>query len=270
MSDGGNDRVVNQSQFASAPQMEPSAYAGDTAPPKRRGYLFTLLLCLPALFWLVFLVLLPGWQPYFSSEQRAFIVIGDMLVGTITILALTSMVQRGHVLSTLPLWTGILVITFIFCRSPYYTVVDYGLRYASPEEKESSSTLLELGAHMLPDGVGHIGWVAFDNLQMPDDRLRALKALPRLKSLIMKGPGVTDAVLANLQDAHMLQCLMLTKTQVSDAGLEHLHGLHQLQDLHLDTCPVTAVGVQRLQQALPHCKIVWESAGGTGVPPVPF
>lgn len=65
---------------------------------------------------------------------------------------------------------------------------------------------------------------------------------------------VTDAGLEHLKGLTQLQHLILQNTKITDAGLEHLKGLTQLQQLNLNT-KVTDQGVERLQQALPKCKI---------------
>jgi hypothetical protein len=49
--------------------------------------------------------------------------------------------------------------------------------------------------------------------------------------------------------------LWLNDTQVTDAGLECLKGLTELEWLNLKNTQVTNDGVNKLQRALPHCKI---------------
>jgi len=49
--------------------------------------------------------------------------------------------------------------------------------------------------------------------------------------------------------------MLLGQTSVTDAGLEHLGGLKQLQYIELGRTNVTGEGVNKLQQALPKCRI---------------
>ena len=49
--------------------------------------------------------------------------------------------------------------------------------------------------------------------------------------------------------------LFLNNTKVTDAGLEHLKGMTNLRKLTLVDTQVTDEGVDKLQQALPDCKI---------------
>jgi hypothetical protein len=67
--------------------------------------------------------------------------------------------------------------------------------------------------------------------------------------------AVTDAYLEQLKRLPHLRQLYLDRTQVTDAGLEHLTRLTRLQALSLADTKVTDQGVNKLQQALPNCKI---------------
>ena len=53
-----------------------------------------------------------------------------------------------------------------------------------------------------------------------------------------------------------LRCLILGGTSVTDAGLEHLKALADLERLDVRRINVTDEDVEKLQQALPNCKIV--------------
>jgi hypothetical protein len=68
---------------------------------------------------------------------------------------------------------------------------------------------------------------------------------------------VTDMELQHLKGLSHLRQLLLFKTRITDAGLDHLKGLDHLRVLELMETEVTEVGVQKLQQALPRCRIYW-------------
>ncbi len=75
--------------------------------------------------------------------------------------------------------------------------------------------------------------------------------------LELPGQSITDEVLAEkVKGLTNLKDLRLSRTQVTDAGLVHLKGLTKLEWLHLDGTKVTDAGVQKLQKALPGCKII--------------
>ena len=76
-------------------------------------------------------------------------------------------------------------------------------------------------------------------------------------TLNLAGTQVTDAGLKELKDFQSLQTLDLRGARVTDAGLKELKGLHSLQLLNLQMNKVTEAGVQELQQALPHCQILY-------------
>lgn len=94
------------------------------------------------------------------------------------------------------------------------------------------------------------------NMKTPDTELRHLRRLTQLLDLDLRSPEVTDAGLQQIEGLTSLHTLHLKCPKVTDAGLTHLHGLTQLQELELESANVTDQGVQRLQQALPKCKIV--------------
>ena len=66
---------------------------------------------------------------------------------------------------------------------------------------------------------------------------------------------VTDPGLVHLKGMTKLDLLILSDTQVTAAGLMHLKGLTNLERLNLYGTKVTAAAVNKLQQALPNCKI---------------
>ena len=77
-----------------------------------------------------------------------------------------------------------------------------------------------------------------------------------VQSVFLFMGDVTDTDVENLKGLTQLKELGLNYTSVTDNGLEHLKGLKQLQQLDLrGTTKVTDVGVEKLQQALPNCKI---------------
>jgi hypothetical protein len=68
-------------------------------------------------------------------------------------------------------------------------------------------------------------------------------------------PAVTDAELVHLDRLVELRELNLSGTNVSDAGMKHLERLTKLQEVVVSYTNVTHEGVQKLQVALPNCKI---------------
>ncbi len=88
-------------------------------------------------------------------------------------------------------------------------------------------------------------------------RLRTVK----LMALIFRGRNnrqrVDDSWILRLADLTRVRYLYLDDTRVTDAGLAELHRAKGLQGLWLSGTHATAEGVNRLQAALPNCKIVW-------------
>ena len=96
----------------------------------------------------------------------------------------------------------------------------------------------------------------FRRKQVTDAGLEHLKGLTKLEVLDLAKVEITDAGLEHLKGLTQLQALFLNQTQVTDAGLEHLKGLTQLQELGLRNTKVTDDGINKLQRALPNCKII--------------
>jgi hypothetical protein len=106
-------------------------------------------------------------------------------------------------------------------------------------------------------GIPEIGTLDLRDTQLSDAGLEHLKDMTQLQGLCLEGTQVTDAGLRHLHGLSGLRYLNLCETRVTDAGLAHLNGLAQLKELQLADTNVTTEGVNRLQRALPKCKIDW-------------
>jgi hypothetical protein len=128
-------------------------------------------------------------------------------------------------------------------------------------------------------GLGQLVTLSLGNTKATDSGLERLRCLAQLEELDLGGTAITDAGLESLENLRQLKTLRLTMTRVTDAGLTHLQdmaqlqelylggicvtdtglmylkGLTQLQQLSLIASPVSDDGIEKLQQALPKCKI---------------
>jgi hypothetical protein len=75
-----------------------------------------------------------------------------------------------------------------------------------------------------------------------------------VKSSVGRG-AITDTGLVHLNGLTRLEILVLSFTKISDAGLDHLKRLTNLKKLDLTQTQVTNESVEKLQEALPNCKI---------------
>ncbi len=107
----------------------------------------------------------------------------------------------------------------------------------------------------LPD----LEFLNLSSTDVSDAGLKHLKGLTRLHLLGLFGTDVSDAGLEHLKGLTSLESLGLGGTEVSDAGLEHLKGLTNLQYLNLRGTDTTDKGIAKLQQALPNCKIEYQT-----------
>lgn len=79
-----------------------------------------------------------------------------------------------------------------------------------------------------------------------DEACAALKELPDVRWLDLRGTAVTDAMLAHLASIGTLERLHLEKTGITDAGLLHLSGLGKLTYLNLYATKITDAGIPEL------------------------
>ena len=89
---------------------------------------------------------------------------------------------------------------------------------------------------------------------------------PELSDLSLACPTLSDLGVKPLAGLKRLQRLSLAGSAMTDAGLRHLEeGLTNLTALDLRKTKASAQGIERLQKALPNCKIEWD---GSVVEPV--
>jgi outer membrane lipoprotein-sorting protein len=120
--------------------------------------------------------------------------------------------------------------------------------------------VLDLPAQVTEEGLRGLAGLKLKKLTLPfvltDVGLKHyLAAVEPPTTLNLRGTRVTDAGLKELAGLKTLKKLDLP-TQVTDAGLKELAGLKSLQLLNLEGTDVTDAGVERLQKALPGCKIL--------------
>jgi hypothetical protein len=91
---------------------------------------------------------------------------------------------------------------------------------------------------------------------LTDADLKTLGAMKQLESLHIGINAVTDAGLKELTGIQELHTLGLGNTNITDAGLKELAKLKQLRQLTLTGAPVSGTGVAELQKALPNLTIL--------------
>jgi hypothetical protein len=94
-----------------------------------------------------------------------------------------------------------------------------------------------------------------NNPQLTGSFLQHVADLPNLKDLVLRGSGITDSALSQLNRSQTLQSLMLDRTRVTDAGLAHLRGLISLRSLDLSQTAVTETGITQVREWLPQARV---------------
>ncbi len=88
-----------------------------------------------------------------------------------------------------------------------------------------------------------------------------LKPMPKVTELILTGSSFGDSQIENLHCFPNLEKLELVGTQVTDVGLAKFSKFKRLSFIWIDDCNVSPEAVDRLQDALPNCRI------GTNIQP---
>lgn len=96
-----------------------------------------------------------------------------------------------------------------------------------------------------------------NNTKISNEGLKFLTGLTGLKVLWLNNTKINNEGLKFLAGLSGLQRLSLYKTEISNEGLQHLVGLSRLKELWLHKTRITKEGVEKLQKALPNCKIKW-------------
>jgi hypothetical protein len=84
-----------------------------------------------------------------------------------------------------------------------------------------------------------------------DDSLVWLSSFPALKSLNLRGTGITNAGMKHIRGLKTLKHLDIGHTWVTDAGIGELKGLKNLRWLSVDGSRVSDAGVARLKGDVP-------------------
>ncbi len=139
-----------------------------------------------------------------------------------------------------------------------------GVTDAGLEHLAAMSKLRELhmpGTKVSGTGLTHMAkarelWL-IDLCQTPvtEEGVKVLGGMKGLRGLALMGTDMTDDLLKPLTGLTDLEVLMLRKTKVTDVGLEHLGGMKSLQHITLGQTKVTEAGVEKLQKALPKCRL---------------
>lgn len=85
------------------------------------------------------------------------------------------------------------------------------------------------------------------SLEVHDEDLEHVAALPSLKSLTLRKTQITDAGLVHLAGAGSLEHLGLRETAVTDAGMVHVRSIENLRELDVNMCEVGDEGIRELR-----------------------
>lgn len=127
---------------------------------------------------------------------------------------------------------------------------------------------------------GNVRAVIGNRIEITDDDLIHLNALPKLETLdltetaitgsgfvdvnelkylrglYLEGTGTNDDALEQVARFTNVKDLILSHTPISDVGLEHLTRLNHLESVRLIATNTTADGIGKLKKTFPNCKVV--------------
>jgi hypothetical protein len=102
--------------------------------------------------------------------------------------------------------------------------------------------------------------LVLDGNEIRGQGLMALSGQPALVELSLGCPTLIDLTAEKLAELKQVKRLSLSGSSLGDEGIKHLEGLKNLESIDLRQTKVTAAGIDRLQKALPKCKIDWDGA----------
>lgn len=126
---------------------------------------------------------------------------------------------------------------------------------ADAPRKHADGSVTWVSAVRRPTRLDDANCVELYQSKVTDRGLRALKTLPNLSRLDLRGTAVTDAGLKDVGALPNLVWLDVSGTGVTDAGLKELARASNLVYLNLLNTRVTEAGVKGLKQSLPRCWI---------------
>lgn len=108
-----------------------------------------------------------------------------------------------------------------------------------------------------------LAYIGLSTTKVTDRGLENLKTLKNLVALNLAQTAITDQGLENLDCWPHLEVVVLEGTKVSDRGLARLQAMKHLKTLTISSPGVTQGAVDRLQQALPECKVTYAPSSPT-------
>lgn len=171
-----------------------------------------------------------------------------------------------------PLWpvvvAGMLLLLLAVCFFPYW--LDYSFRRGREEYTQSqigTNSLFDPDPRVLQeltedrDNASKVTKVYIGELSGPHfapEHFQALKRLPHLKRVEVMYVGKGDDVLANIQGMATIEELSFYHAGVTATGTRYLSSFPNLKHLDIDRVDdEMRVDIEKLQKALPNCKIYW-------------
>lgn len=108
---------------------------------------------------------------------------------------------------------------------------------------------------VLLQGLDHLQELDLTRTRINSAGLVHLKELTSLKKLFLTETKVDDAGIASLKGMKALETLGLSGTKIGDPALTHLQALTGLRSVFCIGTGVSDTGVEKLQKALPQCRI---------------
>jgi Leucine-rich repeat (LRR) protein len=120
----------------------------------------------------------------------------------------------------------------------------------TPEQMEAAKKLAqEIGGRLKEDAQGNV--IAIDmavgRSWADDNQMRKILVFPKLESLVIEGPGITDQLVPRIAKQQELVSLTLKNTLIGDDGLAKLAGLPKLKIIDVRVAPmITDRGMESL------------------------
>ncbi|MFO1063508.1 MAG: PDZ domain-containing protein [Pirellulales bacterium] len=109
--------------------------------------------------------------------------------------------------------------------------------------------------------------VYVERTNIPDTLLKSIAAMPKLKRLVFRGPGIQNRHLIQLKDMHDIEHFELAYTDITDAAIPAIEMLPVTQSMQILGTKITQSAGEKLVSDLEDLSVTFSRGGFLGISP---